>query len=484
MNAELKPKLPNQVPGASRLPPGAARCPGESMQDILAGDRHKAPPVLTHQRYEFLGDEDIPFERYTSREFFAREIEHVWMKTWQWVCREEHIPKPGDYYVYELAHLSFIVVRTASGAIKGYYNSCLHRGTKFRAKEGLGHSQELRCPYHGWTWTLDGALDKVTCPWDFPHVKPEDYRLPEVHVDTWGGFVFINMAEEAPRLLDYLGVLPEHFSGNWDLSQRYVALHVAKELHANWKSTLEAFIEAYHIYETHPEMMMGAADANAQYDLYGDHVSRFVAAAGVPSPHLDPRPSEQQVLECMLVGDRSVLESDELRLKPGETARQVMARFLRGTLAAKYGTNLDAYCDSEILDAIEYHLFPNMFLFPGISLPMVYRFRPIGLDPDRTLFEILFLRPLPDGAPRPEPAEVQHVPIGAPYSQAVGFDPGLAYIYDQDTANLAAQQQGFRAAKKRGQTLANYGEVRVRHLHRTIDQYLRGERPTLGDRAP
>jgi Rieske [2Fe-2S] domain len=147
MNAELKPKLPNQVPGAHKLPSGEARCPGPTVQEIVAKDVHKPPAVLAHEHYQFLGDEDIPYDRYYSQSFFEQEVEKIWMKTWQWVCREEHIPNPGDYYVYEVAHLSIIVVRTGSRAIKAYYNSCLHRGTKFRPQEGLGSAQELRCPY-------------------------------------------------------------------------------------------------------------------------------------------------------------------------------------------------------------------------------------------------------------------------------------------------------------------------------------------------
>jgi hypothetical protein len=305
-------------------------------------------------------------------------------------------------------------------------------------------------------------------------VKPENYKLPEVQVDTWGGFVFINMAEKPPRLLDYLGVLPEHFA-KWDLADRYVELHVAKELPCNWKTTVEAFIESYHVYETHPQLMYGVGDANVQYDTYGDHVSRFYAASGINSPHLDQPLTEQQLLERMIVGDRSVLNPEELKLKPGENARNVMSRFLRKTLGEKYQTDLSKYSDSEIIDTIEYYLFPNMFLFPGISLPMVYRFRPLGTDPNKTLFEILFMRPVPDGGERPEPAEMQYIKLEESYCSAKGFDPGMGGVYDQDTANLKSQQQGLRASKKRGQTLANYEEVRIRHLHQTVDKYIRGE---------
>jgi len=117
MKTELRPFLPADVPGVSTTIPGEARCPGPSVQEIIRADALKAPPVLTHERYEYMGSEDVDYARYYSPEVFEREIERIWKQTWQWACREEHIPEPGDYYVYEVAHLSFLIVRTESRAI-------------------------------------------------------------------------------------------------------------------------------------------------------------------------------------------------------------------------------------------------------------------------------------------------------------------------------------------------------------------------------
>lgn len=467
MNSRFKmPVTPGDYAG---LQPGEARCPGPSVQDIIASDAQPAPPILRESSYEFLGDADIAFERYTSPALFQQEFEQLWPKVWQFACRLEHIPQVGDYYVYELGPNSFLVVNTEQG-IKAFYNACLHRGTKLRAEEGMGCAQELRCPYHGWTWGLEGELKRVPCAWDFPHVKPEDYRLPEVRVATWGGFVFINMDDNAAPLEDFLEVLPAHFR-DWDLGQRFTELHMAKVLPCNWKTALEAFLESYHVVETHPQLLQGTGDANVQYDTYGDHVTRFYAVGGVSSPHLEQPLSEQELVNSMLVGDRSVL-TDELRVQPGETARVVMARFLRKTLGSKYAVDLSAVSDAEMIDTIEYHLFPNMVLFPGVSLPMVYRFRPLGSEVERCLFEIFFLRPLAEGQERPDAPEVCHVAEEESYAVVPGMDPYLANVYDQDTANLKAQQQGFKASKKKGETLGNYQEVRIRHFHRTLDRYL------------
>ena len=115
-----------------------------------------------------------------------------------------------------------------------------------------------------------------------------------------------------------------------------------------------------------------------------------------------------------------------------------------------------------------------MCLFPGISLPMIYRFRPIGMDPGRTLFDLMFLQPTAEGAEAP-PAPLPHrVAAEDSYASVPGMNPGLGAVYDQDTGNLEMQYRGFVAGKKRGQTLGDYQEVRIRHLHQTIDRYMAG----------
>jgi hypothetical protein len=228
------------------------------------------------------------------------------------------------------------------------------------------------------------------------------------------------------------------------------------------------------VLETHPQLLKGVGDANVQYDCLSDHVTRFIAANGTSSPHLTEPLGEQELLDAILLGDSSVKEAGPA-LDEGETARTAMARFLRRILGEKYRTDLSKFSDSEMIDTIEYHAFPNMILFPGLSLPMVYRFRPIGSDPNRTLFEILFLRPWPDDGEAPEPPEPHLLREHESYATAPGFDAAMGYVYDQDTDNLRAQQQGFRASATGVQQLGNYQEARIRHFQATLDKYLSRE---------
>ena len=449
------------------LKPGEARAPGPTVADTLASDPLQPPASLLENRYQFLGDEDIPCSRYTSKDFFAREMQDLWPKAWQWACREEHLPDAGDSYVYDIGDYSVIIVRVDEHTIKAYLNSCTHRGTRLLAAEGCAYSQSFTCPFHGWSWNLDGSIKNIPGRWDFPHASEDSHGLQEVRCDRWGGFVFINLDLDAKPLLEYLDVLPGHFK-DFPLERRRIKLHVQKILPANWKAAQEAFMEAYHNFETHNS----PNGANTQYDLFGKYVSRFIHNIGNYSPQSladypgdkwrDPPLSEQELLSMLAVEGRT--------LEAGETARTVAAGQMRKNLGEALGIDFSRYSDSLMLDSIEYHLFPNMFFFPGINVPMVYRFRPLGNDVDSCIFDLMIMEPLPDGAEHPEPPEPIRLQVEQSYTEveALGW---LGSIYDEDTGNLQLQQQGFKTTRK-GVSLGNYQEVRIRRMHLTLDEFL------------
>ncbi len=445
--------------------PGAARCPGPSTKDIILDDKDGTPAAITTESYEFLGDSDLPYSRYTSKTFFDSEIDKMWSKTWQFACREEHIPDVGDTYVYDVNRYSVVVVRHAPDQIKAFVNSCKHRGMQLRPSASRGCLKQIRCPFHGFSWNLDGSLKEIPCQWDFPHIKKDDFGLDEVRVGRWGGFVFINLDDDAEPLENYLGVLTDHFQ-NWPLERRYIALHIEKLLPANWKMAQEAFLEAYHVLATHPQGLPTAGDANAQYDVFGENITRFVHTIGFPSPHWKRPMSEQDILDAMGGGELG------LKVADGQTAREVYAGHLRKNLSKDLGVDLSRYSISEMIDSIEYFCFPNLFLFPGISLPMVYRFRPNGDDVDSSIFDLMFLRPLQDGKDAPHAPDPVRLDFEESFTTVEGMDQGLAVIYDQDTQNLLMQTRGIKASRKSGQTLGNYQEVRLRRMHMTLDNYL------------
>ncbi len=447
--------------------PGAARAPGPSLHEQLLADPTPPPWPLLEQSPVFLGDADIPFENYTSPDYAAAEYDHMWSKTWQWACHIDHIPESGDYYVYDVGPHSALIVRTPDGSIKAYYNACMHRGTQLRAPGTCGFANQLKCPFHGWTWSLDGELIDLPDRWDFPHVGDDSHRLPQLRVDVFAGFVWVNFDPHAAPLAEYLGVLPAHFA-EFGIEERYIETHVRKRLPANWKAAAEAFLEAYHVRETHASGQLGD-EVTTQYDVFAPNISRFVHTTGLDSPQR-PRPrTEQQILAHLT---RNLRHGQEpLVLPEGTRARDFYADYVRREMSAKYGHDFTKLSESITLDSIEYFAFPNAFFFPGLSLGMVYRFRPDPTSIDHSYFDLLMLRPRPLNGEAPPPPEVIELDVNDSYTIAKGLG-GLGRVYDEDTANMAAQTRGFRSSRKGAQTLGNYQEVRARHLQQRVREYL------------
>jgi hypothetical protein len=223
--------------------------------------------------------------------------------------------------------------------------------------------------------------------------------------------------------------------------------------------------------DTHPQVSPSNADVNSQYDTYGEHVNRFISTLGVVSPTKEGMYSQQDVLDRFTVGDASIVTEKPV-VGEGGTARQVMADMFRAGFEKAANTTLDHVSDSEILDCFSYTLFPNCFLFPGISLPMVYRFRPSPRDHRESFYEVLFLRPKPTDGSYFETAELVTIAKHQSFKEAAGMDAGFGDILDQDTDNLILQQQGIEASAKPGITLGDYQEIRIRHFQMAIDKYM------------
>lgn len=453
--------------------PGQARSPGPTVQELLAADTRPVPAPLLTESYEFLGSEDIDKDRYLTREFHQREVDKLWKRVWQLACREEDIPEPGDYLVYDIADISLIVVRVAGGQIKAYHNACLHRGR--RLCDDAGHTNQLRCPFHGFTWNLDGELTDVPCRWDFPHIEDDTFGLPQAATATWAGFVFVNPDTEAPALADFLGEVTTHLEP-FALQDRFKAVHVAKVIDCNWKVALEAFIESYHVIATHPQLLEYLGDCNTQYDIYRradgqPGFNRMITPQATSSPHLGEQLEPQDVLEAMF---RDFYPEGIGTLVPeGQPARPVVAEAMRAQLSAATGADLSGVSDSEIVDAIEYFVFPNMAPWAGVGAPLTYRFRPYGNDPDRCIFDIMMLVPFPAGVPKPKAPPVHWLGSDEDYNAAPELG-GLCAVLNQDLGNLAWVQRGLKSMTKPGVTLANYQESRIRQFHQDLDAYLEG----------
>ena len=457
--------------------PDEGRCAGPGVQDYLDRDTRPVPSTLRHSANDVTGRDDIPVDRYLSADYARLEMERVWYRAWQFACLESELEAVGDIALYEIGTQSVVIVRSGPGRIQGFLNSCLHRGRRLR--EHAGHAPELRCPYHSFAWNLDGTFKGMPCPWDFPHVKAEDFCLPEVQVDTWRGFVFVNLDPGATPLADHLGGFTE--SWVWPIEQRYKAVHVARVIPVNWKTGQEAFMESYHVLGTHPQTLLWMGDANSQYDATSaePHWNRMINPQAVPSPHVADQASEQAVLESFYES-RTFYAADRGRdlqadgghpaVPEGESARAVLAQAMRDQLAATSGDDYSAASDSEMLDAVQYFVFPNLHPWGGNKSNIVFRWRPDGLDPGSSIFDVIIMASWPQGQERPAPAAVVWVTGGMQYTDLPQLGL-LGPVLDQDMDNLHQMRAGLASSRK-GLTLGVYQESRLRHFHQALDAWM------------
>jgi nitrite reductase/ring-hydroxylating ferredoxin subunit len=449
------------------------RHPGDTYGDILERDSRPVPDYLREGRIPEVGVDPIRISRYLSPEFFELEARYVWSKVWQMACREEDIPGVGDYNIYEILGKSLIVTRTAPGEIKAFYNTCLHRGRKLVTNNGC--KAEFRCPYHGIAWNTDGSFKDNPIGWDFPQWADQPMNLPEARVDTWGGFVFVNFDLNAKPLMHYVKPLADHFE-KFDWKNRYRSMWVQKKIRANWKVVAEAFMESHHSVTTHPQILPGLGDANSQYDVLSDWVSRQFSAGGVASPFVGPL-SEQEIVDYLTgtAGSRRTRpmagKGERHIVPPGETARRYVADLTRKALTEETGVDHDDASDAELMDALLYNVFPHMSFWAGHAGKLTYRWRPNGTDPHSALMDIMIHSPCPKDKPRPPPAQMIQLDYHEPMSSIDGLG-GLAAVFDQDFSNLPFVHEGLMASGNGLVHFAKYTEMRIRHLHHMIDRLI------------
>lgn len=455
--------------------PRADRCPAISYDEYLNRDSRRAPAILREVDVEDIGAEPVLASRYYDAGFFQKEVAFVWMKVWQFACREEEVPNPGDYMIYEVVGKSVLITRQRDGSIRAFYNACLHRGRKLATLPGCKH--EFKCPYHGFTWNADGSFKENPLGWDFAHWTEAQRALPQVKVDSWGGFVFVNLDPEAPSLASVVAPLAEHFDA-WNFEDLYISLHVEKIVRANWKTTAEAFMESHHSVTTHPQILPYLADANSQYDRLSDHVTRHFSAQMVASPLSERQYTEADIINLRFNGDgvaRAARGGQEVTLPEGMTARALMADLLRKALEAADGHNYSNSSDAEMVDALLYNLFPNMSFWAGFGPRLTYRWRPNGLDPETSIMDIYLLNRVPKGGPRPPSAPVYQLgpeDSFVEHAERMGMMSELAAVFEQDMGNLPYVQEGLHSVGSGLVQFGRYSEMRLRLMHLMIDRYI------------
>ncbi len=209
------------------------------------------------------GATTLPQRHFVSAEIFAEEREKIFARAWVLVGRATDLKNPGDYLLAEIAGESVIVVRDKTNQLRGFYNVCRHRGARM-CEEESGHLSAIQCPYHAWTYALDGKL--IGAPDMETGFDKSAYGLAQVRVELWEGFIFANLNQDTASSADWFASLENKFV-DWKLAGLRSARRIEYDVKANWKLMFQNYSECYHCSGVHPELTKLSPSDSAENDL-------------------------------------------------------------------------------------------------------------------------------------------------------------------------------------------------------------------------
>jgi phenylpropionate dioxygenase-like ring-hydroxylating dioxygenase large terminal subunit len=405
-----------------------------------------------------MGEAVIPKDRYISKEFMQLEWERMWTKVWLIGCREEEIPEPGDYVTTEIGKESLLIVRGEDNIPRVMYNICNHRGNKVKFDEA-GNAHSLQCAYHLWEYDLTGKLVHVPDAEDFHQGCPsEKLSLKKVRTETWGGFVWYNLNPDAEPLSEYLGVLPQHLDP-YHFENMAMVMDVTVEWDCNWKTSVDAFNEVYHVQGIHPELCYTIDDVDVQIDLYERH-NRYLVPFKTHSPRVG---ALQEVPEGLAEELRAIgMNPDEFQGRVPEIRRAVQEYKRRNEKTLGFDYSL--MNDDQLSDDYHYYIFPNITLNVHAEHFLFFRQRPHATDPDKMYYDVRMFQAVAKGKQRPPLPDHEQVKHG---------ERSLGLVLDQDSVNLPHVQKGMHSDAFEGLWISHQ-ERRIRHMHKTLMDYVNG----------
>src|SRR5437016_11151984 len=211
------------------------------------------------------GAKTLPQRYFVSPEIFAEEQKEIFSKEWLLVGHQSQIAQAGDYFVTQVAGESFIVTRDQGSVIRAFYNVCRHRGTRLK-EDVCGHASAIQCPYHAWTYGLDGRLIGAPHMDEVPGFDKADYPLHQVNLGIWEGFIFVNLEKKPESLEKWFAPLDGKFP-DWNMSILRPAKRIEYDVRANWKLMFENYSECYHCPGVHPMLSKVSPYDSAENDL-------------------------------------------------------------------------------------------------------------------------------------------------------------------------------------------------------------------------
>jgi phenylpropionate dioxygenase-like ring-hydroxylating dioxygenase large terminal subunit len=391
-----------------------------------------APNRFLKRYGDEVGTGPVSIEPFISEDYFEKERERIFRRTWINIGRVEQIPKPGDFFVKDLAVActSIWVVREPSGSIRAFHNVCQHRGNKLVWAEKGTCKGTVSCGYHGWTYDTDGRLRHVSDEANFWHLDKDKIRLMAVAVDTWKGFIFVNL-DPAPKedLRSYLGIVAEELK-DYPFEQLPNGFRYEVEVKANWKICATSQEEGYHLPYVHKQSHGRAIP----HDEAGNFRSLEIALLGLHSrittgPHPGFQPSAME---------------------------QVTMRYLSGFVDA-FASASGGEGHRHTFDY--YSIFPNFHMLVLNGNYLRYNFWPLAVD--RTLWEITAFYPYPRNAGEA---------LAIEYGRCAGRD-----IVSEDVPLHEAIQSTLRSGAITSFTFHDE-ETCSRQTMRLVDDYVQGRR--------
>ena len=285
------------------------------------------------------GISHLPLDPYTNQEIFDRELETVFSDCPFVAGHVDRVRKPGQYMLSDWNHQPYVVVRGNDGVLRAFMNTCRHRGAPLVERERDEPLRAFVCPFHGWTYGLDGALSGVPCAFAFPGINKQDLGLKELPVTESTGLVWVHPKEDGPLApIEDLGCFSEDFE-HFALDRFVRYKKTVTEKKANWKLMIQLNLEGYHVAAVHRNTLSKGYGGFLDHDAEGAHL-RILAA----KTHL----------------------MDSVRIPKEET---------------------------DLLDFVQllYFLFPNTIIIMNEHAFSMLRFFPVA--PDRTLYsyELVYL---------------------------------------------------------------------------------------------
>jgi phenylpropionate dioxygenase-like ring-hydroxylating dioxygenase large terminal subunit len=435
--------------------------------------------TLNASNADDLRGDPITGDRYYSKEFAQLEWENMWTRIWHVAGRVSELPQPGDFIVHDFMHESVMVVRQDDGSLRAFYNVCRHRGS--RLVWNGGHSNGFHCPYHGWLWGRDGVLQDLPDEDDFPQGNPKGERtLKELRCDTWAGFVWYTMDDEAPPLLDYLHPIPDLYR-NFPAETLVRVAWLQIDLDTNWKFASDNFSESYHTRTAHPQVApwIDQDHWTARHEMFPNGHGRIVQP-GRPSlrdrvPDGEPHPWDPTLQAWDI--DPDAYPDYETKVMQGWLDLKAQKRKLWRERGYVHYEHLN---DEELTDSPHNVLFPNVTISVLADQWIFFRTEPHPDDPSRCTFDLWCLVFPVQGVDEFDTMSGMRPVAEAEFEHRV-FDGGrgladmAGQIVFQDMMLAEGQQRGLRSRGYDDAYLAGQ-ETRVRRFHEVLNDYIEGRR--------